>query len=113
MGAGEGPRTPGDAHMPCPLLPCCDAHSCSQQLPAKGLSDPQSEARAAGTFPWKMQIFEVRQAPQGYGWDINGLQQIPWSPVSSQCLEPHSGAAQFPQFAQFARMEVDQKGWEP
>lgn len=35
-------------------LPSRDARSRSQQLPAEGLSDTQSEARAAGTtFPWK------------------------------------------------------------
>lgn len=54
----------------------------------------------------KMRICVVRHAPLGYGWDINRLQRISRSLGSSQCLEPHSGAAQFPQFAHFAWLEV-------
>lgn len=42
-------RDPTPSGMPgcCAPLPCCAAHSCSHQLPAKGLSDAQSEIRTA------------------------------------------------------------------
>lgn len=46
LGAGTGPHSARDAWMLCPL-PCCAAHFCSHQLPAKGPSDAQSETRTA------------------------------------------------------------------
>lgn len=52
-GSWRGTLHPG-VPVYCVLLPGCDTRSRSQQLPAEGLSDAQSEARTAGTtFPWK------------------------------------------------------------
>lgn len=62
-------------------LPGRDARSRSQQLPAEGLSDAQSEARTAGTtFPWKKCGFVWLDTLH---WDMAGT-----STVSSGFLGP-------------------------
>lgn len=95
-GSWRGTPHPRGCGMPCPPLPCHDTHSCSQQLPAMGLSEAQSEARAAGTtFPWKMWICVVRHTQQEYQWSqadssvpgfLPVLRPTVWScPVSPVC----------------------------